>query len=412
MKNTIKKMRYALNIQLFAAFSGQLNANEIFAPLYNMLISQEIRADNVAGTFSSLVDKARVDGSMYGDTKLYYSPDVLKSRAWLGDNEASSLLAINRPAAPECQAIVLNVFRQIDITVDNYLTKRAWLDEFAFSSFNSVMLGMIRETKRVYDATIYNSFIGTAVSSASGATVTVSPTYGTDTTSADLEGKNRIYAETVAQALADLFVHLRDVSRDYNDYAQLKSYNLEDLVVVWNSAKVNKIKSIDLPTIFHKDGLIEKFEEEILPERYFGVVITASNISTYSASTPAAGKPIDSDDDTYVPGSNHANGCVRSLVEKDVTVGGVAYHVFAGDEIPSGATVKASSGNFDYGEVYIQDAKIICKVMHRRSVPFMSAFEVGTSFFNARSLTENHYLTWGHNTLEYLKSYPFITVSE
>lgn len=394
------------------AFSGQLNANEIFASLYNMIISQEVRADNIAGTFSSLVDKARVDGSLYGDTKLFYSPDVLKSRAWLGDNEAANLLNVNRPAAPQCQAIVLDQFRQIDITVDNYLSKRAWIDEGAFSSFNSVMLGMIRQTKRVYDATLFNSYIGTAESSATGASLVVSPVLGTDTTSADIEGANRIYAESVAEALANLFVHLRDVSRDYNDYAQLKSYNLEDLVVVWNSAKVNKIKSIDLPTIFHKEGLIQKFEEEILPERYFGVVITSSNVATYSDATPAAGKPLTTTTGVYVPGSNNANGFVRSLVEKDITVGGTAYHVFPGDEIPSGATVLASSGNFDYGEVYIQDAKVICKVMHKRSVPFMSAFEVGTSFFNPRSLTENHYLTWGHNTLEYLKSYPFIKVSE
>ena len=394
------------------AFSGQLNANEIFAALYNMIISQEVRAENIAGTFSSLVDKSRVDGSLYGDTKLFYSPDVLKSRAWLGDNEAANLLSINRPAAPECQAIVLDQFRQIDITVDNYLTKRAWIDEGAFSSFNSVMLGMIRETKRVYDATLFNSYIGTAVSSAAGASLVVSPITGTDTTSADIEGANRIYAESVAEALANLFIHLKDVSRDYNDYAQLKSYRLEDLVVVWNSAKVNKIKSIDLPTIFHKDGLIEKFEEEILPERYFGTVITASNVSSYEASTPTTGKPLTTSTGVYVPGTNHANGCVRSLVEKDATVGGVVYHVFPGDEIPASATVLASSGNFDYGEVYIEDAKVICKVMHRKSVPFMSAFEVGTSFFNPRSLTENHYLTWGFNTLEYLKSYPFIKVSE
>ena len=393
------------------AFSGQLNANEIFAALYNMIISQEVRADNIAGTFSSLVDKARVDGSLYGDTKLFYSPDVLKSRAWLGDNEAANLLAINRPAAPQCQAIVLDQFRHIDITVDNYLSKRAWIDEGAFSSFNSVMLGMIRQTKRVYDATLFNSYIGTAESLANKATVTVSPVVGTDTTSADIEGKNRIYAETVAQKLADLFIELRDVSRDYNDYKQLKSYDLEDLVVVWNSAKVNKIKSIDLPTIFHKEGLIQKFEEEILPERYFGVVITSANVANYSASTPTTGKPLTTTTGVYVPGTNNANGIVRSLVEKDVTVGGTAYHVFAGDEIPAGAAVVAS-GDFELGEVYIQDAKIICKVMHKRSVPFMSAFEVGTSFFNPRSLTENHYLTWGHNSLEYLKSYPFVKVVE
>lgn len=392
-------------------FSGQLNANEIFAALYNMIISQEVRADNIAGTFSSLVDRSRVDGSLYGDTKLFYSPDVLKSREWLGDSEAANLLNVNRPAAPECQAIVLDQFRQIDITVDNYLSKRAWINEGAFSSFNSVMLGMIRETKRVYDATLFNSYIGTAVSSATKGVITVSPTTGTDTTSADIEGANRIYAETVAMVLANLFIDLRDVSRDYNDYKQLKSYNLEDLIVVWNAEKVNKIKSIDLPTIFHKEGLIQKFEEEILPARYFGTVLTATSIGTYSASTPTTGKPINSGTGAYTPGSNNANGCVRSLVEKETTVSGTVYHVFPGDEIPSGATVVAS-GNFEMGETYIVDDKVICKVMHKRSVPFMSAFEVGTSFFNPRSLTENHYLTWGHNSLEYLKSYPFVKVAE
>ena len=72
-----------------------------------------------------------------------------------------------------------------------------------------------------------------------------------------------------------------------------------------------------MPTIFHKEGMIQKFEEEVLPSRYFGTVITSSNIASFSASTPAAGKPIDSDDGSYVPGSNHANGCIRSLVEKD-----------------------------------------------------------------------------------------------
>lgn len=391
------------------AFSGQLNANEIFAALYNMIISQEVRAQNIAGTFSSLVDKARVDGSMYGDTKLYYSPDVLKSRPWLGDNEAANLLQVNRPKAPECQAITLDVFRQIDVTVDNYLSKRAWIDEGAFSSFNSVMLGMIRETKRVYDSTLYNSYIGTAQSATASQTITVVPVTGTDTSSADLEGANRLKAEAISEALANLMVHLKDVSRDFNDYGQLKSIREDEIQVVWNSAHLNKIKYIDLPTIFHREDLAGKFEGEVLPERYFGVVITSSNVSSYSAATPTTGKPLTSSTGVYVPGTNHANGCVRSLLEKDVTVSGTAYHVFPGDEIPANATVVAS-GNFELGEVYIEDASIVCKVMHKRSVPFMSAFEVGTSFFNARSLTENHYLTWGHNTLEYLKSYPFVTV--
>ena len=120
-----------------------LNPNEIFASLANMIISQEVFADNL-GKHQTLVDKARVDGSLYGDKKLYYATDVLESHAWGADAEASNLLALDRPQDPEVQAITLDVFRQIRLTVDNYLTKQAWSSEGAFSSFNSVMLGWMR----------------------------------------------------------------------------------------------------------------------------------------------------------------------------------------------------------------------------------------------------------------------------
>jgi len=65
-------MAYPIN------YTGKLNANEIFASIFNMLISQQVFADNIKDTKSSLVDAARVDGSMYGDTKLYYATDVLR----------------------------------------------------------------------------------------------------------------------------------------------------------------------------------------------------------------------------------------------------------------------------------------------------------------------------------------------
>ena len=143
-----------------AIFTGQLRSNEIFSALYNMIISQEVFADNL-GEHQTLVDKARVDGGLYGDTKLYYSTDVLKSIPWGNDADSEDLLATNRPASPECQAIHLDIFRQISLTVDNYLSKRAWATEGAFTSFNSIMLGWMKETKRVYDGTLYNVFIGT-----------------------------------------------------------------------------------------------------------------------------------------------------------------------------------------------------------------------------------------------------------
>lgn len=353
-----------------ANFTGQLRSNEIFSALYNMIISQEVFADNL-GKHQTLVDKARVDGGLYGDTKLYYSTDVLKSAPWGNDAEAANLLALHRPEAPECQAIHLDVFRQICLTVDNYLSKRAWSDEGAFSSFNSVMLGWMKETKKVYDGTLYNVFIGTTKT-----------TTGEQDREIDLSdaSNSEARAKLIAESIANLMVEMGDYSRDFNDYGNLRSYAEDAIKVVWNSKYVNEIRKIDLPTIFHKDGLMDKFEEEILPARYFGnknsgAVLAADNDGTY-----------------------------RSVVEKDYTVSDVTTHVFPGDLIPSGAAIAA-------GEGYLVDDKVICKVLVKLP-PYMSAFEVGTSFFNPKSLTENHYLTFGHNTLEYLKNYPFITVFE
>ena len=93
----------------------------------------------------------------------------------------------------------------------------------------------------------------------------------------------------------------------------------------------------------------------------------------------------------------------------DVTVGGQLKHFFAGDEIPNGAKVKESGGEFQLTDVYLEDPNIICKVITKLP-PYMSAFEVGTSFFNPKSLTENHYLTFGRSSLDYLKNYPFVTI--
>lgn len=383
-----------------------LTANEIFQTLANMIISQEVFADNL-GKHQTLVDKARVDGTLYGDTKLYYATDVLKSHDWLNDAEAPYLLALDRPADPVVQAIKLDKFRQIRLTTDNYMTKRAFATEGAFASFNGVMLGWMRETKRVYEGTLYNTFIGTTTTSTGAQSRSVDIT--TATTGLTGVEKAQMTAMVVAQDLANLLVEMGDYSRDFNDYGYLRSYANESIKVIWNAKFVNQIKKVDLPTIFHKEGLVDKFEEDVLPARYFGTVITATNVSSYAAATPTTGKPIDSDDNTYVPGANHANGCIRSLIEADVTVSGTAYHVFPGDEIPAGATIAASSANFLYGEVYIEEADVMYKVLVKLP-PIMSAFEVGTTWFNARSLTENHYVTWGFNTLQYFKNYPFITV--
>ena len=362
-------------------FNGQLNSNEIFSSIYNMIISQQVFADNIKGVFGEFSQMFKTDGTLYGDTKLFYAVDVLKSHPWGNYAEAENLLALDRPADPKCQAITLDQFRQIRLTVDNYLSKRAWGDEGAFSSFNSVILGMIRDTKKVYDATLVNSYLGTVATEATLGEVEVAlSTIQAD----DVEAKNRLEALTIGQTIADTLVLMNDVSRDFNDYKFLRSYETSDLVCVWNSKWVNKIRLVDLPTLFHKDGIIEKFAEKTLPSRYFGTINEEGGTTASSNTT------------------------VRSLVEKDyntVAMSDKSYdpakHIFPGDLLPN-------STKYEANETYTVDEDVICKLVHKNAIKYMSAFEVGTSFFNPRSLTENHYLTFGYSYPEYLKNYPIV----
>lgn len=354
------------------AFTGQLRPNEIFGTLYNMIISQYVYADNIKGTYGDLASRFRTDGSMYGDSKIYYATDILKSVKWAQDGQApngqdfTNILELHRPDAPKQQIITISNFRQIALTVDNYMSKRAWGTEGAFSQFNSVMLGWIRDTKKVYDSTMINAFVGTTETDIGEQSQVITP----------VEGQND--ALTVAVALADLLVALKDVSRDYNDYGYIRSYDESDLLVVFNSKIWNQLRKADLPVIFHKEGLLDEFEKVILPARYFGEVQGTEHIMTQ---VPADGA-------TY-----------RTLVEGDFE----GKHLFPGDKLEPDTDVYAD-------EYYKEDESIAFKVMHKNSVPFMSAFETGTSFFNPRNLSENHYLTWGYSDLDYLANYPFITV--
>lgn len=326
---------------------------------------------------------ARTDGTLYGDTKLYYATDALESVDWLNDEEAADLLALDRPLPPKVEKIVMDKFRQIRLTLDDYLTKQAWGTEGAFASFNSIMLGWMRDTKRIYDSKLYNTFIGTTETQKGSQQQTLNVNAGDN------------FGLLVAEKLANILVELQDAETNYNDYAFMRSYDEADLIVVWNSEVYNSIKKIDLPVVFHKEGLLGEFEQAVLPSTYFGRLVGTSGTSTTGADNSNIRSTIET---KYQVASADADP--RAKLAKD---GNYYVHVFPGQLLPSNVT-------FNQKEAYTVDDTIAFKIIHKRSVPYMSAFQVGTSFFNPRSLTTNHYLTFGHNTLARLSDKPFITV--
>lgn len=366
-------------------FNGHLNPNEVFGSIYNMIINQVVKAPELADNYN-FVEKFRTEGSLYGDTVLFYDQDVLSTREWLGDAEAQNLLALERPEDPECQAVTLNKFRICKTSLDSYLSKRAWATESAFTQFNDIVMSMVSATKKLYEVTLINAYLGTVAGAAAKSDVEIP----LSTISASGEEKNRLEAQTIAQYIADLIVDMKDYSRDYNDYEFMRAYNEGDLMVIWNAKYVNKINKLDLPTIFNKAGLMDKFEQNILPARYFGSIVDTTSLPT--------GLTVGSNGKVKI-GDTYKGATIRTM-EEDVFASG---HKFAGEAL-------AANDEFVPGKAYIEDEDIICKVITKDTIKYMAAFETATEFFNPQALVTSKMLVFGFSEPTRLLGQPCVTV--
>lgn len=362
-----------------AAFNGQLNQNAIQSALFNMIISQDIIGGNINANYN-LVDEAKAEAGLYGDTKLYTDVPVLTPVDWVQDSaDARNLLDLNRPKAPATQKLTIDVFKQVRLTKDSYLSKQAFGTEGAFVSYQAVLDSRLTKSKETYLNKTYNTFIGTTV----GFNTTVEANqkrrgevgetevyYEIDTA----EGNNST-GENIAYAMANLIDEMKDYSTKFTANGFERAFAEGDIKIIWNNKYVNAVKKIDLPSIFHDEALQASFVGEKLPARYFG----APNAHTTSVDGDRATK------DLFLT----------------TTVAGDTY-VAAGDKIPAGLTITA-------GDAYTVDDTIICKV-YTKLPPMLEAFSVGTDFFNAKNLSTNMYLTFGHSTLEPLDSEALVTV--
>lgn len=383
----------------------ELNQNDINAALFNMIISQRIFDGKVAST--ELADKFRVDGTLFGDTKLYHSFDIGSPEDWLNDEEAVNLLQLNRNKSGVTQSITMGVYKMISITTDQYLSKQAFMSDGTFAEYHAFLTSSLRKIKRVYDRSLINSTIGTLEPSTPRCDVRIITPKG-----ATIEETNRLEAQTMAAELVVLKADLEDNNRDFNKMGFLRSYSPDSLMAVWNVKKHAKITKLDLPTIFHKD-INEKggFSEYNLPEKWFGVK------ATEDLTLPTEDKGVDAPNRILVNGWYDVSGDEITLIPKP---NNNAIYLWAGDSVPYtgqvyndtvrrvNVTVVSTKLAKEY--YYTVDPSIAFVLVDKEALPYMSGFETGTEFWNSRSLTNNHYLIFGHNILEFLEEYPRIVV--
>lgn len=374
-----------------------LNQNELNSSLYNQIISQQIFSRITEG--GALVDKARVDGTLFGDTKTYFAADVIHTTPYVQDSpDALNLLSVSRNKSVRTQAIVLDQFRIAETTIDDLMTKRAWSDEGSFAAYNDLLNAMVSKALYIHDSTNYDAYIGAKCYSSVGKQA---PTALTLTS-----GKE---GQEIAKAIADIFSDMtKKPSRNYNDYGHMTQFSDSEIMIVWNDAWVNKIEKIDLPVIFHKDGLMEKFAENTVHPDYFGDIKKFTDIS---AGTVVVGKPIKKTGSVYTFEPDASETMVlRALEEMELTCtdGTTKVSFFAGEQIvnPNGKVLVVTDCDEKF---YVANPKIICKIFVKLP-PYMSAAELGSEFYNPKNHSTNRYLVFGRNTIEKFDAYPVVTV--
>lgn len=386
-------------------FNGRLNTNEFYNSIYNAARLYMIYADNLKGMDKkNLAEKYRTDGGMYNDQSVFTDMDVLYSRIW--DPNDTNVLAPEAVVKPVQERITVDQFRQIGIYTDEYLSKRAWMDPATYDEFRSVVQKQSAETKRIYEQRMVDVFVGVEPSAASQ---TITLTLPTDT---DAEKQNRLQAQAIAKKIGDLFVELKDTTNNFNVNGFIKSFDKGDIDIIWNADYYNQIRYVDLPTIFHKEDLLEN--GIVLPARYFGTRKTITG-------------------DAHADGTDKYRAEMEAFIPVDNTgkysaSGTNVVHVFPGDVLPN-LTPISSEGTADYltkeftvngvkrtiqyytdVRAYQVDPKIICKLVHKDAVKYMSSFETATEFWNPKNLTTNRYLTWAYAKPQLLNGYPFITL--
>lgn len=395
------------------SLNGNININQsvITGALKNMIISQKINMIDVADT--ELADYFRVDGTLYGDTKLFYSADIGAPFAWAddvvgsADRLAPNLLEVNRNKSVVCQSVKMGVYKFVSISTDQYLSKNAFMNEGVFGEMMGVFSSMLGRTKKVYDRALINSLIGVTTSPIAANNITVARSLSEDA----LE-KTKAESLNVMKAISLLKAKLKDNSREFNELNYLRSYNFSDFIAIWNVDQKANIMDIAKPITFHEGGIGETGLKEFeLTGKWFGTLNSTNALSSATVRCAKAGwYDVSKTVAAYVADYTKATDAVKAtciyLNEADVIPAVGAYI-----DAARGIEVTIVSTTFPANYSYTVDSKVILKLVHKDSLPFMSGFESGSEFWNPLAKITTQYLMYGHNNLEFLKEYPLITIS-
>lgn len=396
------------------AFSNTLNVNEWDSALYNAYKIMGCK-DNLEDLDMGLVSAITEEGGKFQDKNQYSFINVVSTREW--DPTDTNVLAFEERPEVKQQEIVVKNKRQVAITKSFFLDKRAWGSPDAYAQYIGLVDSQVSKAKKVYDQKFVNVGVGTLESNVGAQQQTVKLyAVGETDTAKDIEAKNRMNAQLIAEKVTHIKNLLRDPNSDFNDLGFLDSFGDAKMTVLWNEEFLNSIHMLDLPTTYNDkyfdfngrqmlakylasgtsaagtaDGTTHRaFNEYKIPVKANGEYATAATATKYVVVRPGdllpKGTPI-----------------VAKDTEESTATFATSYKIW-------NKTVNVNVTVYESVHAYQPNPKIICKILSLDALKFISSFQSDGTFMNYKSNTENIYSTFLFSDVEYLGGYPLVTL--
>lgn len=264
-----------------------LTQNEFVGSLTNLAI-QTLVNKTIADTASPLVQSCMFDAVEYGDKALMISVDTLAVTDY---SDQSSLLSVVKPTLDE-QALSTTDKKKIQVTLNRYLMKGAFANEYSIADAFAVILSMLQKTKNIY---MYKKVVNAYETYAGGLenNGTTKPMLATQTKTinmvdvsavtgeADKKAAREFNSNQIYKALLELQQGMCSPTRLYNELGFETMSNPDDLKLVINGYFMNEMIVETMATLLNSSKISdnEKWAEtHVIPEVQFANTDTKTNV--------------------------------------------------------------------------------------------------------------------------------------
>ena len=246
----------------------ELNQNEFLASLFNLIIQTRVNRTVNGQRINELIDACMVDPIEYGEGAGLISVDTLETE----DYSKTSSLLTNKEATLDEQQLETTDKKLIHVTINRYLMKGAFKDEYSMSECIGTITEMLEKTKLIY---VYKKIVSAYQNwSPTLATqvVEIELTDGTGMVGAELNENNKANALAIYSKVRELSLNLQSPSRDYNDLEYEEMYNANEMDFIVNGKFDSLINTHAYASLLNSDKLnnIQLYDKSIIiPKKQF-----------------------------------------------------------------------------------------------------------------------------------------------